>query len=81
MASEKQRYELAKTVVAKRAVGQKGRSSGGVGPVEETVVLRIGGGKGSGVEVMRSFTRRKRLWRAQPNGNEMHSRNGTSGSR
>jgi hypothetical protein len=81
VASEKQRYELAKTVVAKRATGQKGRCSGGVGPVEESVVLRVGGGKGSGVEVMRSFTRRQRLWRAQPNGGGMHSRNGTSGSR
>lgn len=38
--------------------------SGTVTPVvEESVVLRVGGGEGEGVQVVRSFNRR-RLWKA-----------------
>ena len=80
MASERQRYELAKTVVAKRAEGQKkGRGANGGMPMEENVVLRIGGGKGGGVELVRRFAGRQRLWRVQGNG-AWHGRNGPGGS-
>jgi hypothetical protein len=82
VASEKQRYELAKMVVAKRAAREKHvrqRSDGAAAPVEESVVLKVGGGKAGGVQVVRSFARRQRLWRAQPNGH--HNRHSTSGSK
>jgi hypothetical protein len=87
VASEKQRYELAKSVVAKRAAREKHarQKPDGTGvcaaPVEESVVLKVGGGKGStsGVQLIRSFARRQRLWRAQPNGH--HTRNGTNGGK
>ena len=84
VSSEKQRYELAKLVVAKRATRekqarQKGEGNNGV-LVEESVVLKVGGGKAGGVQLVRSFARRQRLWRAQPNGSH-HNRRGTSGSK
>jgi hypothetical protein len=82
VASEKQRYELAKMVVAKRAAREKHarqRSDGGAVPVEESVVLKVGGGKAGGVQLVRSFARRQRLWRAQPNGH--HNRHNTNGSK
>ena len=80
--SEKQRYELAKTIVAKRAAREKHvrkrNEGGGAPPVEESVILKVGGKDGGGVQIVRSFNRRRGLWKAQPNG---RSRNSTSGSK
>ena len=84
IASEKQRYELAKTIVAKRAATEKHvrrrtESGGGIPPpVEESVILKVGGRDGGGVQIVRSFNRRRALWKAQPNG---RSRNNISGSK
>ena len=84
IASEKQRYELAKTIVAKRAAKEKHvrrrtESGGGMPPpVEESVILKVGGRDGGGVQIVRSFSRRRGLWKAQPNG---RSRNSISGSK
>lgn len=80
--SEKQRYELAKTIVAKRAAREKHvrkrTAEGGPPPVEESVILKVGGKDGGGVQIVRSFSRRRALWKAQPNG---RSRNSTAGSK
>jgi hypothetical protein len=88
IASEKQRYELAKTIVAKRAAREKhirrrsaAEGVAGPPPVEESVILKVGGGDGGGVQIVRSFSRRRALWKAQPNGNNRRSRNGTAGNK
>jgi hypothetical protein len=85
IASEKQRYELAKTIVAKRAAREKhvrkrieSGGGGGAPPVEESVILKVGGRDGGGVQIVRSFSRRRGLWKAQPNG---RSRNSSSGNK
>jgi len=86
IASEKQRYELAKTIVAKRAAREKhvrrraesGGAGAGAPPVEESVILKVGGRDGGGVQIVRSFSRRRGLWKAQPNGRSRHN---TSGSK
>jgi hypothetical protein len=81
--SEKQRYELAKAIVSKRAAREKHArrrtESGGPPPVEESVILKVGGRDGEGVQIVRSFTRRRVLWKANPNGER--SRNSTAGSK
>lgn len=76
--TEKQRYELAKQVVAKRSAKNGRRrnesgsrscsGSGGSSPMEESVVLVVGGRDGGGVQVVRNFSRKRVLWKAVPNG-------------
>jgi hypothetical protein len=76
--SEKQRYELAKSIVSKRAAREKHARKRTDAPiVEESVILKVGGGQGEGVQVMRSFTRRRGIWKA---GNA-RSRDSTVGSK
>jgi hypothetical protein len=80
--SEKQRYELAKMIVAKRAAREKQvrrkNTEGGPPPDEESVILKVGGKDGgSGVQIVKNFSRRRALWKAQPNG---RSRNNTARS-
>jgi hypothetical protein len=67
--SEKQRYELAKCIVSKRASREKQtRKRNETAPlVEESVILRVGGGQGEGVQVLRSYTRR-RVWKTGHHG-------------
>jgi hypothetical protein len=81
--SEKQRYELAKSIVSKRAARDKmtrRRTESGTPLVEESVILKVGG-EGDGVTLVRSFNRR-RLWKAQSASIEgRRSRNSTSGSK
>jgi hypothetical protein len=67
--SEKQRYELSKQIVSKRAAKEKQiRKKDGGPPMEESVVLKVGGENGEGVTLVRSFTRRRSLWKASSNG-------------
>jgi len=88
--SEKQRYELAKSIVAKRVARERGTrrraESGSMTPiVEESVILKVGG-EGDGVQLVRSYNRR-RLWKATSavaiNGSVegKRSRDSTAGSR
>lgn len=86
VSSEKQRYELAKTIVAKRAAREKydrrrtASEGGGPPPVEESVILKVGGKDGGGVQIVRSFSRRRALWKAQPNG-VSRNRNSSAGNK
>lgn len=89
--SERQRYELARTVIAKRAAREKQarrRTESGGGfppPVEESVVLKVGGGEAGGVQIVRTFSRRRALWKAATTANGTvdagRSRNSTAGSK
>jgi BTB/POZ domain len=91
ISGEKARYELAKQVVAKRAAREKqlrrrSEEKGQVlGPVmEESVILKVGGKDGGGVQVVRSLGRRRGLWKAASSGNVgegRRSRNSTAGSK
>ena len=82
--SEKQRYELAKTVVAKRTKLRRAAGSITSGAnVEESVVLKVGGRDGGGVQLLQSY-RRKAVWKVNANGTAVQggrSRNSTSGSK
>ena len=85
--SEKQRYELAKSIVSKRSAKEKAtrkRTESGNSPVvEESVILKVGG-EGDGVTLVRSYNRR-RLWKAQSTATitaeGRRSRNSTTGSK
>jgi hypothetical protein len=73
--SEKQRYELAKSIVSKRASRE---THSRLSPlVEESVILKVGGGQGEGVQIMRSYNRRRGLWKA----GKGRSRQSTAGSK
>ena len=82
--SEKQRYELAKTVVAKRAKVRKATGTTGPGGnMEESVVLKVGGRDGGGVQLLQSY-RRKAVYKVSANGTAIQggrSRNSTTGSK
>jgi hypothetical protein len=69
--SEKQRYELAKQIVTRRRKEE-------IIPVEESVILKVGGNDGEGVQLVRSFARKRALWKTHHN---PRSRNSTSGSK
>jgi len=91
ISGEKARYELAKQVVAKRAARDKQlrRRSEDKGtplgpPVEESVILKVGGKDGGGVQIVRSLGRRRGLWKATSSGNVgegRRSRNSAAGSK
>jgi len=82
--SEKQRYELAKSIVSKRAAREKHvrkRTNSGTPPVEESVILKVGGKDGEGVQLVKSFTRRRAFWKAGSGDPQPRSRNSTAGSK
>jgi len=82
--SEKQRYELAKSIVSKRAAREKHvrkRTNSGNPPVEESVILKVGGKDGEGVQIVKSFTRRRAYWKAGCGEQQPRSRNSTAGSK
>jgi hypothetical protein len=93
ISGEKARYELAKQVVAKRAAREKqarrrseekGTPVAGPPVLEESVILKVGGKDGGGVQVVRSLGRRRGLWKATSSGNVgegRRSRHSASGSK